>query len=527
MQLNTPIRSTLQIALWAALGWHATSSADPVVRTSSGAVHGVTQASTQAFYGIPYAKPPLGELRWKAPQPAPRWHGVRAATAPSAACYQPPAREFGPYTAEFLIPGPVSEDCLYLNVWKPASAGARLPVLFFIHGGAFSSGSASVPIYDGAALAAQGAIVVSINYRLGVLGFLAHPELTAEGHGSSGNYGVLDMVAALRWVRDNIARFGGDPKRVTIAGQSAGAAAVNDLLLSPLAKGLFQRAIAQSGSGMGIAMPTLAEAEQAGLAATRQQGPVSLAQLRRLPAAELQQLTAPPPPAPGAKFRMPSVGFWPNVDGVVVVANPEQAQAQPVSQVPMLTGFNTDEGLMFGAPRSPSDFEEYVRDRYGAVSGRVLDAYPHADAAQVAASSVLLARDRYMASLVFWARGRAAGSCAAIYTYLFDRPYPAAGGASAFHTAEVPYVMGTLAMGTQPVGAQDVAFSRGVQQQWLAFMKNGNPSLPQQAWPRFDAAGTQVMVPGPGGALRAAVSSPERLEILRDFVQQGGQLSLF
>jgi para-nitrobenzyl esterase len=529
MQLNTPIRTALQIALWTALGWHAASSADPVVTTSGGAVRGVAQASTQVFYGIPYAKPPLGALRWRAPQPAPRWKGVRAATTPSAACYQPPPQEFGPYTAEFLIPGPVSEDCLYLNVWKPASAGARLPVLFFIHGGAFSSGSASVPVYDGAALAAQGAIVVSINYRLGVLGFLARPDLTAEGHGSSGNYGVLDMVAALRWVRSNIARFGGDPANVTIAGQSAGAAAVNDLLVSPLAKGLFQRAIAQSGSGMGIAMPTLAEAEQAGLAATQRHTPLSLVQLRQLPAGELLQLTAPPPPAPGTKFRMPSVGFWPNVDHVVLTGNPEHAQVSAVSKVPMLTGFNADEGLMFGAPQSPSDFEEYVRDRYGAFAERVLDAYPHADAAQVAASAALLARDRYMASLVFWVRARSASSGAAIYTYLFDRPYPPAKGVSfgAFHTAEVPYVMGTLGMGARLFSAQDAEFSRGVQEQWLAFVKTGSPALPQQAWPRFDGAGMQVMTPGPGGTLRAAVSTPERFEILWNFVQQGGQLSLF
>jgi para-nitrobenzyl esterase len=213
----------------------------------------------------------------------------------------------------------------------------------------------------------------------------------------------------------------------------------------------------------------------------------------------------------------------------VLTGNPEHAQVSAVSKVPMLTGFNADEGLMFGAPQSPSDFEEYVRDRYGAFAERVLDAYPHADAAQVAASAALLARDRYMASLVFWVRARSASSGAAIYTYLFDRPYPPAKGVSfgAFHTAEVPYVMGTLGMGARLFSAQDAEFSRGVQEQWLAFVKTGSPALPQQAWPRFDGAGMQVMTPGPGGTLRAAVSTPERFEILWNFVQQGGQLSLF
>lgn len=519
----------MQLALLATVGLCDASMADPIIRTSNGNLRGIAQQSTEVFYGIPYARPPLGDLRWKAPQAAPRWQGVRAATAPSAACYQPAPREFGPYTAEFLIQGSVSEDCLYLNVWKPAKVSAKLPVLFYIHGGGFSSGSSTVPIYDGSSLAARGAIVVTINYRLGVFGFLAHPELTRDGHGSSGNYGVLDMIAALRWVRTNIARFGGDPDNVTIAGQSAGAAAVNDLVLSPPAKGLFHRAIAQSGSGMGIAMPALGEAERSGLEMTQRAGPQSIAQLRRLPAAELQKLTEAPPPAPGAKFRMPSIGFWPNVDGVVILGNPEQTKVKAVSNVPFLTGFNADEGLMFGAPKLPSEFETYVRDRYAAFADRLLALYPHADEVQVADSIQLLARDRYMASLIFWARGRTTASGETVYAYFFDHPYPAAKGTGfgAFHTAEVPYVMGTLGKGERKLTQQDEQFSSSMQHQWLAFMKTGDPSIPNQAWPPVEPQDVQVMTLGPGAALRPAVSSKERFDLLWNYVQAGGSLSLF
>jgi para-nitrobenzyl esterase len=529
MQLRRKMTTAIQLALFATVSWCDASMADPIIRTSNGNLRGIAQQSTDVFYGIPYAMPPLGDLRWKAPQAVPRWQGVRAATAPSAACYQPAPREFGPYSAEFLIQGIVSEDCLYLNVWKPAKVSAKLPVFFFIHGGGFSSGSATVPIYNGSSLAARGAVVVTINYRLGVFGFLAHPELTRDGHGSSGNYGVLDMIAALRWVRTNIARFGGDPDNVTIAGQSAGAAAVNDLVLSPPAKGLFHRAIAQSGSGMGIAMPTLGEAEKSGLEMTQRAGPQSIAQLRRLPAAELQKLTEAPPPAPGEKFRMPSIGFWPNVDGLVILGNPEQKTVKAVSNVPFLTGFNADEGLIFGAPKSSSEFETYVRDRYDLFADRLLALYPHADAAQVADSIQLLARDRYMASLLFWARNRTIASRGKVFAYFFDHPYPATKGVGfgAFHTAEVPYVMGALGKGDRIFTRQDEEFSSEMQNQWLAFMKTGNPSVRNHAWPPVDAQDLQVMKIGPSAGLHPAVSSKERLSLFWDYVQAGGKLSLF
>ena len=226
--------------------------------------------------------PPLGALRWHAPVAAKSWSGVRAATDYAPSCYQEwPARTFGPYTAEFVDTPRHAEDCLYMNVWAPAQKSAKMPVLVWIHGGGFGGGSGAIAIYDGAHLAAQGIVVVTINYRVGPFGFLAHPELAREAQGSGvGNYGLQDMIAALRWVRSNAEAFGGDPTRVTIAGQSAGAIAVSDLVASPLAKGLFAGAIAQSGAAMGIAAIQLAEAERNGERLAKTVGAATLADLR-------------------------------------------------------------------------------------------------------------------------------------------------------------------------------------------------------------------------------------------------------
>ncbi len=248
------------------------SSAAPAVapvRVETGWVQGVpaSDPSVTVYRGIPFAAPPLGELRWRPPQPSAAWDGVRQAGQFSAACIQDPVRSLGPWTEEYMHQGEYSEDCLYLNVWTERRDAARKrPVLVWIYGGAFTGGSSAVALYDGEALARKGLVVVTFNYRVGVLGFLAHPELTRESKfHASGNYGLLDQIAALRWVQTNIAAFGGDPRRVTIGGQSAGAASVHILTASPLAKGLFHRAIAQSGSGLGNGARPLPEAETEGV----------------------------------------------------------------------------------------------------------------------------------------------------------------------------------------------------------------------------------------------------------------------
>jgi para-nitrobenzyl esterase len=297
------------------------------VRVTGGLVSGAAgrAPSIAAFKGIPFAAPPVLERRWRAPAPVMPWDGVRKADAFSASCMQQVVQERKPWTWEFMTHGEVSEDCLYLNVWTAAaSAAERRPVFVYIYGGAFSEGSGAVPVYDGEGLAAKGLVVVTFNYRLGVLGFLAHPGLSEEGPSrTSGNYGLLDQVAALRWVRDNIAAFGGDSNRVTIAGQSAGGMSVHALIASPLAKGLFHRAIVQSGGssvgGGGIPLGTriLADAEAAGLAFAQAKGAATIAALRAM---SWQQLTEPLPAAQPGKGPAPPVRFSPIVDGYVLPA---------------------------------------------------------------------------------------------------------------------------------------------------------------------------------------------------------------
>lgn len=272
----------------------------PVIKTKSGPIAGTTtpEGDIRIFKGIPFAAPPVGALRWRAPQPVAKWKGTKDCTDFSASAMQAAPQPFLFWPTEYLIPAePISEDCLYLNVWSAAKTKKeKRPVLVFIHGGGFRSGGAACPIYDGEAMARQGVVFVTINYRVGVFGFLAHPELTAEsGENASGNYGLLDMVAALEWVQKNIGAFGGDPGNVTIAGQSAGAFAVNYLTASPLAKGLFHRAIAESGGSFaGRPVQRLGEAEAQGLAFGQGLNAVSLAALRAKSADEIQQAANAP-----------------------------------------------------------------------------------------------------------------------------------------------------------------------------------------------------------------------------------------
>ena len=264
------------------------------IRIESGLISGVkdTKSEVISFKGIPFAAPPVGDLRWKAPQPVKDWIGVKECKMFSASAMQATPMPFSMWTAEFIAPSkPLSEDCLYLNVWTGAkSSSEKLPVIVFIHGGAFTSGSGSVPVYDGTAMAQKGVIFVTINYRVGIFGFFAHPELSQESASkTSGNYGLLDQIEALKWVRKNIAAFGGDPDRVAIAGQSAGAFSVNYLVASPLAKGLFQRAIAESG---GSVLPTNPLSGQLNLKGTEQRGLEFAKSLNTNSIAELRAKTA-------------------------------------------------------------------------------------------------------------------------------------------------------------------------------------------------------------------------------------------
>lgn len=535
MKRNTPFRHCIArlarcgaLALAALLAVPAgAAEPGPRLRLSQGQIEGLAlPGGVDAFLGLPYAAPPTGERRWRAPEPAHTWQGLRSARAFGAACLQDDPKPWGPFTEEFVaLQAPISEDCLVLNVWAPRERrGARLPVLVWIHGGGFGSGAGSVPIYDGSALARRGAVVISINYRLGIFGFLAHPELSAESPDHvSGNYGLLDMVAALRWVQANASRFGGRPDQVTIAGQSAGAAAVLDLLAAPAARGLFSGAIAMSGAGMGVRALSLDAAQTQGAELLRDAGINGLAELRKLPPAQVQALK----PKPAAGGGMPRLLLAPVVDGRVLPVDVETSEARLASPVPVISGYMADEGFVMGPPpATPASFEAHVRERYGSAAPGFLAAYPHADEAQATDSLRLIARDRFMAALVIWGQRRArAGQ--AVYGYLYSRPVPGPDAArfAAFHTGEVPYLFGVLDRRLRPYTDADQAVSDALQRQWLAFARR--EPLPAR-WASLGDRQTDVVELGSVAmATQPAVSDARRLQLFIDYVAAGGQLSMF
>ncbi len=447
------------------------------VRAPAGAVQGSDQGALRIFKGIPYAKPPVGAMRWQAPAPLPAWQGVRKATGFGPACVQPRSTAVHIYANP---PEKMSEDCLTLNIWAPRSA-KKLPVFVWIHGGALVGGYSHEGMYDGGRMAERGeAIVVSLNYRLGILGYLAHPELSKESpQGISGNYGLLDQIAALRWVRDNIAAFGGDPAQVTIAGESAGGLSVLYLMASPLARGLFHKAVAQSAYM--ITTPELKQgrfglpsAEAAGTQAMTALGAADLAALRAMDAEELTQNAA------GKGF-----GPWAAVDGKVLtrqlVDTWDRGEQAPV---PVLAGFNQGEIrslriLLPPAPAGTKAYEEAIRARYGDLADPFLRLYPSSN---IAESMLAATRD----ALYGWTSTRMAIGQTAIgkpaYLYLFDHGYPAAdgNGLHAFHAAEIPYVFGTAGNTSRywpkiPDGVVDRRLSTAMMDYWTSFARAGTP----------------------------------------------------
>lgn len=469
--------------------------AAPTVQTAHGLVRGIVdQDGVQAYLGIPYAKPPVRELRWRAPQAPDAWRGVRNADRFSPMCVQPMR---GSMANQYSGPEAVSEDCLYLNVWtRPALRKA--PVIVYIHGGAFYVGSGSVGIYGGDAMAKAGAVFANLNYRVGPLGFLATPELRTESaDGTSGNYGLLDQIAALRWVRENIARFGGDPDNVTIVGQSAGSMSVLALQASPLAKDLFHKAVGMSGAMIAgpIKLPSRTEAEDAGtrlMAAWKTQ---SLAELRAMPADRLVV-----PRVPGG----PSTG--PFLDGHVLPETiPALFAAHGQSDVPLLLGFTRDEALGgMGPVSSLADFQKKGHDRFGAQAERFLSLYPASSDTQAQEQARIADRDETMVTAMFeWASLQAAHGTAPAYAYQFSRPHHYVAGvrfsdldpatAGAYHTSEVPFWLGTLDAfdryrPTRSWTLQDRAMSQAMMQTLLAFARTGKPETSGVVWPRFSAA---------------------------------------
>jgi para-nitrobenzyl esterase len=457
---------------------------DPV-KTNAGLISGTTGASGEIhiFKGVPYAAPPVGNLRWKAPQPVQSWGGIKKCDRFSASAMQNKPLPFMMWTREFMAPlEPLSEDCLYLNIWTGAKqSNEKRPVIVWIHGGGFTGGSGSVPLYDGETMAKKGVVFVTINYRLGIFGFLAHPELSKESpHHVSGNYALLDQVAALQWVKDNITAFGGDAGNVTIAGQSAGAFSVNALVASPLTKGLFQKAIAESG-GMFNQTATLQIAEQEGVRIMKEKKVSSIKELRALPADSLLK---------GSQMASPIIDGYVLPDQVInIFSNGEE------NDVPLLTGFNADEGLMFNKPMTAQAFKADAVKKYGDMANEFLKAFPANTDEEAAHSQKQLSRDQIFGWQNFtWASLQTTKLKSKVYFYYFSHVPPGEPNYGAFHSAEFAYALGTLDKWDKPFTAWDRELSDKMNKYWVNFAQTGNPNEKGlMEWPAFAVINTKVM----------------------------------
>lgn len=462
---------------------------DPV-HVDSGLVSGVSGASgdeVRVYKGIPFAAPPVGDLRWKPPQLPAKWEGVRKADEFSPVCMQ---QQRGPAGASGPAP---SEDCLYLNVWTAAkSASERRPVIVWTYGGGFTGGAGSLAMYNGEALAKKGAVVVTYNYRLGVFGFLAHPELTKESaHHASGNYAMMDMAAVLHWVQKNIEGFGGDPKRVTIDGESAGSMLVSAMVGSPEGKGLFQRAIGQSGAWMGISighMTTLAAAEENGQKLVQGLGAASIAELRTKPADELLKNSR------GA-FGIVVDGWYVPEDLSLTYAHHKQ------NDVDLLVGSNRDEGTFFSRPGTvkADQFSGTAKRRFADQADAYLKLYPASSDAEAGTSQLASFRDEMGWHMREWAQLQSERGKGKAYLYFFTHVPPTAPGQpsrGATHTADLAYMFDN-----QPPNATwtdtDKQLAETMSSYWVNFAATGNPNgkgLPE--WPAYKVKSEKTMVLG-------------------------------
>ncbi len=474
------------------------------VKIADGKLQGTKDAALgiRVFKGIPFAAPPIGMGRWKEPQPVRAWKGVRQANK-----FGPRAMQRPLYSDMIFRSNGMSEDCLYLNIWTPAkSRKEKLPVMVYFYGGGFATGDGSEGRYDGASMAQKGIVAVTVNYRLGVFGFFAHPELTKESpHHASGNYGLLDQNAALRWVSKNIAAFGGDPKRVTIAGESAGSSSVSAQMASPLSKGLIAAAIGESGSVLSTSVP-LVKAELDGVRFASELGAdlalsaaPPLASLRAIPAARLLEATA--------KAGAPS--FRPITDGYFFPKNPAEIYAEgQQSRVPLLAGVNSEESGYSGVlGREKPTVENYrlaLQRLYSQGADAVFQAYPATNEPEVMAAARDLASDRFISYNTWrWIDTATRTGGQPTYYYLFSRPRPSLqsdvksdvnGTLSeqlhgAVHSAEIEYALGNLPYNrVYAWTADDYKISKLMQEYFANFIKTGNPNRPElPIWPRFNS----------------------------------------
>jgi para-nitrobenzyl esterase len=481
------------------------------VKVEGGLLQGTSEDGVTVYRGVPFAAPPVGDLRWRAPRLPAAWEGVRKAKKFAPNPVQEMRDSFGPWTAEYQPQGAVSEDCLYLNIWTGAkSSGENRPVMVYIPGGAFTGGSGNCPVYNGVNLAKKGLVVVTVNYRVGVLGFLAHPELTKESvHNSSGNYGLLDQVSALEWIKRNIAVFGGDPARVTIMGQSAGAMSVHYLTASPLAKRLFVRAIAQSGSYAQIGPgESLASAEQTGARFAKAKGVSSLAALRAMPAADVIAPTK-------EEFH-----FLPIVDGWFLPKSVDEIfAAGGQSDVATLTGWVADEGS-FSDDYGKVPVEEFQK-RVRRQAGEILQLYPVSTHAEAAESQKAFTRDMSMVSMYLWATNRGKTGRSSVYTYLFTHPQPGATKEryQTFHSSELPYIFDNLKQTPRPWTADDAKIAETMSGYWTNFIATGDPNgRGLTAWQTFRETPVETMELGDRMG-PCPITSRAKLEALKKLLQ--------
>ena len=504
--------------LFATTALVAFAAANEPIQVDGGLVVGVpgNDASIMTYKSIPFAAPPVGDLRWRAPQPVVPWKGLHATDKYPPSCVQDIPNANLPWTHEFMVHNDIGEDCLYLNVFVPANAGAKkLPVFVYIYGGGFRQGGTAVPIYDGEGLAKKGLLVVTINYRVGVMGFLALPELTMEsGYNASGNYGLLDQIAGLKWVQRNISKFGGDPNNVTIDGQSAGGAAVHDLTASPLARGLFQHAVVESGGSTvnrngGGGTPTLATAESEGTKFMESKGAHSLAELR---ATSWQELYKGGP------------RFAPIVDGYVLPAPFMTVIAEgKQNDVPMLTGSALGElgGLQGpGKPVTLAEYKERARQRFGDSADEFMKLYPATNDAEAEAAQKESTKDQAMVAQYLWARMRAKTAKTPVYEYLWDHtlPGPNSEKYGAFHSSELVYVLNTLNTSDRPFTEDDRKIAAMMSSYWANFAATGNPNgkgLPE--WPAVDDK-RQVMEVGDKTQPIPLAGSPEKVSFFEKYL---------
>ena len=482
------------------------AQAEPVA-VDGGLIEGkVMEGGVTGWFGVPFAAPPLRDLRWRAPHPVAAWDGVYHADRFAPMCLQAlRSRTMNHYFGNEAT----SEDCLYLNIWAPSQrSGEKLPVIVWVYGGGFNVGSASMANYSGEPLAREGVVYVALSYRVGPLGFLAHPELSAENAGHSGNYGLMDQVAALEWVQRNIAQFGGDPGNVTLMGQSAGSMAISLLQADPLARGLLHRIVGMSGSAFDgqMAPVPLAVGEAQGTALQEALGASSIAAMRDLAGDRILAASAP---TPGGVARANIV-----IDGQHVTAAPEAVfAARGHADVPVMLGFTRDERFAdLGTVSTIAEYEARINGIFGAQAGEVLRAFPATSDAGASRALVDLMRDMSVGRQMFgWAQAAAANGEAPAYAYFFTRRQPYADGisfadhnpatAGAYHTGDVPYFLRTLESlnrfrQTRDWTEFDLALRDQMSAAIIAFARGEGPE-----WPRFDPADPQVMVLGEEGGV--------------------------